>query len=804
MRASLLRRLRRRRTDNRAEMLNRVFQTWIEGVLDYFQVNQPRIELGLARWLKAVPQDQQELRQPGHELQPLPAATTATTIFNDLNDSGRGLLILGQLGSGKTTALLELTRELIKQARTDPTQRMPVVFNLSSWTSWAQHHDQPQFGDWLVEELHHSYEVPRRIAEAWIDDGEILPLLDGLDEVAEAYRAGCVEAINAFRDAHYFGRLVVCSGIEEYEALPTPLRVDDAVVLQPLTRQQIDHYLQTVNPPAVSIQQALVHADQALWELLSSPLMLSIATQVYRGRRADTLLAPGTVAQRRRRLVAEYIKRERQPATDRSTVGRYRQAHMKRWLSWLARSMRERGLSEFDLDRLQPDWLPNPTQRRLVTVVPAIVSAVVGGLGVGLSFRSIYAWTAGLNPQLVDGLGYDLDAVGLIFGLMAGLVFALIAVIGGRANQPVRALRWPWVGWGGGLGAGLVVGLITGPVMGLLVGLVALGGGRIYALVRSEETEGASWSWADLVKGRGLSIGIVAGLCFGLGIGLGFGGGIGLVVGLAVLVVVGLVVLGNRQVYELVRDDGIEGALPVIYPVEELRWSSQGLASGLGGGMVTGLRYYGLRVGLVGLSVGLSGLLGRELSGKQITEQLDRLSDVLGNVLGFALVVGLGVGLAVGLVNGLINGMVANLAAQHVEPNEGIRRSRRHAVRIGLLLGVIVGLISGLVYVLAYALRGNPDVGWAYGLVFGVGVGLVYGLGFGLEFGGIAYLRHLALRALLVWNRAAPWRYQRFLNEATERRFLRKSGGSYSFVDRFLSDSFAEAVENTSRERQPP
>ncbi|MGH8903676.1 MAG: lasso RiPP family leader peptide-containing protein [Egibacteraceae bacterium] len=500
-------------------------------------------------------------------------------------------------------------------------------------------------------------------------------------------------------------------------------------------------YLQAAQPPASSVEQALVDADQSLWDLVSSPLMLNIVTQVYRERRADTLLAPGTLEERRERLVAEYVDLERGTVT-----GRYTEAKTKRWLSWLARAMCTRGQSEFDLDRLQPDWLPTAAQRRLVTVIPAIVSCVVGGVGVGLVFRWVYArvveWVAGLDARLVTGLSLDPDVAGLVFGSVAGLVFALVAVIGGRAAEPVRALRWPWVGWGGGLGTGLVVGLVAGPMAGLVAGLVAL-------------------------------------------------------------VVVGLVALGGGRVYELVRGDGLEGARPAINPVEELKWSPKGLANGLRVGLASGLRYYGLRIGLIGLSFALSGLLGGllggELSGEEIIGLLGRLDDVLVSVLGFGLVVGLGVGLAVGLVNGLVNGMVAGLAEQHVEPNEGIRRSRRHAVRIGLSVGLIVGLISGLVYVLAYVLRGSlgvglvfgPRLGLAYGLVYGLGAGLVYGLGFGLEFGGIAYLRHLALRALLVWNRAAPWHYMRFLDNATARRLLRRSGGSYSFADRFLLGYFA-------------
>ncbi len=46
---------------------------------------------------------------------------------------GGELLILGAPGSGKTTMLLELTRDLLARARQDATHPLLVVFNLSSW-----------------------------------------------------------------------------------------------------------------------------------------------------------------------------------------------------------------------------------------------------------------------------------------------------------------------------------------------------------------------------------------------------------------------------------------------------------------------------------------------------------------------------------------------------------------------------------------------------------------------------------------------------------------------------------------------
>ena len=56
----------------------------------------------------------------------------------------------------------------------------PVVFNLSSWA--AKH---PPLADWLADELNQRYDIPPKIAQSWVEAGRILPLLDGLDEVAE-------------------------------------------------------------------------------------------------------------------------------------------------------------------------------------------------------------------------------------------------------------------------------------------------------------------------------------------------------------------------------------------------------------------------------------------------------------------------------------------------------------------------------------------------------------------------------------------------------------------------------------------
>ena len=53
-----------------------------------------------------------------------------------------------------------------------------------------------------MDALNEQYDVPRKTGQAWVEADQILPLLDGLDEVALEHRAACVEAINSFRQEH--------------------------------------------------------------------------------------------------------------------------------------------------------------------------------------------------------------------------------------------------------------------------------------------------------------------------------------------------------------------------------------------------------------------------------------------------------------------------------------------------------------------------------------------------------------------------------------------------------------------------
>jgi predicted NACHT family NTPase len=142
------------------------------------------------------------------------------------------LLILGAPGAGKTTLLLTLAQDLLIRAAQDPEQPIPVIFPLSSWAERRR-----PMVDWLVDALNEQYDVPRKTGRAWIETDQVLPLLDGLDELKAEARAACVEAMNTFRQDHGLLPLVVCSRIADYEALGSQLRLQGVVAVQPLSPQ---------------------------------------------------------------------------------------------------------------------------------------------------------------------------------------------------------------------------------------------------------------------------------------------------------------------------------------------------------------------------------------------------------------------------------------------------------------------------------------------------------------------------------------------------------------------------------------
>jgi predicted NACHT family NTPase len=213
-------------------MLEKVRLIWIKGLLEPSLDQLARMALSLEPKPDAVDRPFDLLVQrPKQSPQPLP---TGTPISHFFNEAGKALLILGEPGTGKTTLLLELTRDLLDQATQDESHLIPVVFNLSSWAE-----QRLALADWLMDELNKRYDVPSKLARTWVDAGLILPLLDGLDEVAGNHREACVKTINRFLSKDILLPMVVCCRVADYAALTVRLRLSSAVLIQSLSWQQV-------------------------------------------------------------------------------------------------------------------------------------------------------------------------------------------------------------------------------------------------------------------------------------------------------------------------------------------------------------------------------------------------------------------------------------------------------------------------------------------------------------------------------------------------------------------------------------
>jgi hypothetical protein len=507
----------RRALRNRRAMLELVRSFWVEGVLEQSLHSEVVIELDMEEKPGAVEHPWDMVLQTEREDRALPPGTRIIDVFDEM---GGNLLILGEPGSGKTTMLLELARDTIARAGEDPTHPIPVVFNLSSWADERQ-----PIAEWLVDELNTKYNIPKKVARPWVECDELLLLLDGLDEVDLKCREDCVRAINKFRQDHLVP-LVVCSRVADYEAMTARLRLPRAVLLQPLTAQQIDEYLGGAGVALLAVRETL-QDDPTLQELAETPLMLSIMTLAYQGVSVADLQALDTVEARRQHLFGTYVQRmfERrgadQPYAPRQTI---------HWLAWLAQKMSEHAQSVFLIEGLQPDWLAAQGQRQL-RIVARLGVRLVGGLFSGLILGLIFGlgsiepiealkWSwreakSGLRGGLVSGL------VGGLFGGLSGVEIEAKAVPNQGIRQSAKNALIAWLVFG--LFGGLVYGLVFGQVLELFFGLV---GGLLIGLI-GEPIVGLR---SGLVFG--LALGLVGGLDVGL-VGAMFRGGEAVILHLA-------------------------------------------------------------------------------------------------------------------------------------------------------------------------------------------------------------------------------------------------------------------------------
>ncbi len=312
---------------------------------------------------------------------------------------------------------LELAHYLVQQAEQNVAQPLPILLPLSSWATKGG-----SLQNWLIEQFALLYEVHPNLSRQWIQAKQFLPMLDGLDEMEASARTACITAINTYHREH-LQPLVVCSRTDEYDtaARQEHLAIHAAVVVQPLSQEQVDTHLANMGQPLAALRAALAK-NPILQMLATTPLMLQILMLAYHDISVQELSQKD--AQLREQIWTDYVRR----MVDRKgNAERYPLHVTQTWLGWLAREMRQHNLTIFSLKELGTDWLPQRQgifYRRSIGPIAGLPFGLYSGVAIGLYSGMVTGVVAGLICGSI---------IGLLIWLYFGLFYALLAA----------DLRWP-------------------------------------------------------------------------------------------------------------------------------------------------------------------------------------------------------------------------------------------------------------------------------------------------------------------------------------------------------------------------
>ncbi|MBB6554540.1 NACHT domain-containing protein [Nonomuraea rubra] len=410
----------------------------------------------------------------------------------------RRLVILGGPGTGKTTLAVQLLLELLRTR--EPGERVPVLVSASRWDERVH----PRLQDWLASFLAMDYPALRAealgpcIPEALAARGELLPVIDGLDELPDHARTDMLRALN--RSMCENDQLILTCRTEQFaesvDELGDVLTAAAVIEPQPMDAVAAADYLEACLPPVPRpawsqvLESLRTGGAPALAKVTSTSLGLWLVRVTYIATRADPspLLeyGRGSAAELHDHLCDELIPAlvsTRPPADGPAQPFRPQHAwtpeQVDRWLTYLCRELSvsevdTRDLAWWHLARHTPNWSVRWWSGIAVGGVVCLVYTVMGGVpyvGAGLGVLAMLlfvlatgAWfreTPGHADFRLRGKLFDLVRV-LPSGIFVGILGAIIGWLSGTLlrNQEAGLVAARQVGLLSGIGFVVVLSLI--------------------------------------------------------------------------------------------------------------------------------------------------------------------------------------------------------------------------------------------------------------------------------------------------------------------------------------------------------
>lgn len=662
----------------------------------------------------------------------------------------RRAVILGEPGAGKTVLAVLLARELARQLGPDRREPVPVPLSLGSWDPGVS------LRSWIASQLEEQSPALRAadqygsgVARALIEARLVMPVLDGLDELAEGLRARALRAINDAFPADM--AVVLTCRKDQYRetvgAADQVLTAAAVVEVEPLRTEDAVTYLERCVPPrghhvwAPVFERLRGDATTPLAVALRTPLAVWLVRTTYvdgGGDPAvllDTARYPGPAAIERdllarlaptvcSRATSDDLRAGRRWPADRSV----------KWLEFLAAHLEGRGTRDFAWWHL-PEAVPVLARRLPRAVLVGLVSWLVAGVLIGIPAA---VW---LGPS---GLAVG-AAFGVTYGVTTAVAVRLIPARGGAydlyAPLRVRAM-------GRTIGRALLTGLafaVTASVV--LAAILAITGEPDPLLVGA----GAGWTFTIL---------------FGVPYGLAASAGL-----LAAS-------RGPRRSVFRLRGRASALARAVRTPVHN------GLVYGCATGVAFGVVFF-VPVAMTVVALGGPPEMpaGLPLALRLVIIQaFITLMVLVGAVFGvvWGILWGLVTGAAVGFVLGFTTWTGVPVAAEEAtRPVATLRADRRLVTLSTAALAAVFGLtfaaVFGAIAWLVALLSDNPLDGILSISLLGTVLGCVVGI-----FSG-EWPYYLLARLILAARGRLPWSLMPFLDHAHQLGLLRQVGAAYQF-----------------------
>ncbi|HEV2704390.1 MAG TPA: NACHT domain-containing protein [Pyrinomonadaceae bacterium] len=442
----------------------------------------------------------------------------ALKFINSSFDRNGRLLIVGNAGVGKTVLLLKFALERFDKTDLTSKEAFPVIFNLAAWSEKYE-----KFADWLSAMLYSVEQFPQKYAAQLLKDKRIIPLLDGLDELARneneetkiQKRTACLTSLSDYLRG---GRkVVICCRENEFARMPEATRqhtpVWAKVKILDLSKIQILSSLKEAHSQQTNVDYAsannllkliVKHEDdkrlqaflkransdrtrrlkyqaqadlflktvinekyENLLEVLSSPFFFSTALEVFDRPRFEGQDIPAERAQLEKYLMSEYINIK---LNNTSPPRNFAPEQTRQWLQWLARLIDRKGVGAFELSLLQP----TDVSKRLTYYLIVNYFPLLSGLFIILLLLPLFIPLYGIAIALILGLTVC-GVLGLLSGLLDFLDFAVEKRFKHRTAEETAPLKFkmsrlftaPF--WTDALTAGLIRSSLFGVIFGLMV-----------------------------------------------------------------------------------------------------------------------------------------------------------------------------------------------------------------------------------------------------------------------------------------------------------------------------------------------